>query len=943
MDAPLLQTKFFIPTLRSDPATGHRPSRIPRPRLLEQLDAGLPAKLTLISAPAGFGKTTLLSDWLASLEARDLRKETSKADPDLHNDLNRTAIQASSLKPQASKVAWLSLDEDDNDLARFLTYLIAAVQIILPRVGTQALALLQSSPLPPTHTLLTLLINDLTARSEQVILVLDDYHMIETHTIDQALTFLLEHLPPHMHLVLSSRADPNLSLARLRASGQVNELRSADLRFTQAETALFLEQMTGLRLSAAEVTALDQRIEGWIAGLHLAALSLYQRGEVAASQFIEAFSGSHRYIMDYLVDEVLQQQPVEVQTFLLYTSILDRLCGPLCAALVCGGAAPDSGRGWAAPPVAPDAATAQARLAYLEQANLFITPLDDQRHWYRYHALFADLLRHRLDQLYPDLVATLHLRASHWYEQVGLTDPALHHALAAQAFGRAAALLEQVAPTMMQHSELARLLTWIDMLPEDALQARPLLALYYVQALFFRGQLKQAVTLLEAIEALLEADTAKRTPLVLAHTAGIRAYLARLVGEFVATIALSRQALAQLPEQDALLRANVIYNLAIAHYLQGEFESASQLLTENITSGQTAQRAATTLSAMYLKAQLLRAQGALQQALQLCQEGLELVARHGWHHFPAAGFLDVTFGDLLRERNELSTAAEYLERGIQRGQEGGHPYILISGNVWLAWLRQTQGDMVGSQEAIRAALQVDQQYEVSRFWPLPPAACYQARLWIAQGNLAAAGRWAQERGLKEADTPILYLYEVDHLVCARLLIAQGQLEAAESLLWRLHHAATAAERYGSLIEILILQAITFAALQRHQAALAALDQALGLAEAEGFVRVFLDEGAPVVDLLRRAVAQDRHARYALHVLKAVGETAAVSQPLLEPLSERELEVLRRVAAGYSNQEIAQDLVVALSTVKKHISNMYGKLEADSRTQAVARARDLGLL
>jgi len=677
--------------------------------------------------------------------------------------------------------------------------------------------------------------------------------------------------------------------------------------------------------------------------LQMAALSLRQRGPAAVAQFIEAFRGSHRYIMDYLMDEVLQQQSAEVQTFLLYTSILERLCAPLCEALLRVSEAAGSGRDLAAPAAARDAATAQARLAYLEQANLFITPLDDQRHWYRYHALFAELLRHRLNQTYPERVGALHLSASHWYEQAGLTEPALHHALAAQAFGRAATLLEQVAPAMIEHGEFARLLTCLEALPEDAVQARPLLALYYVQALFFSGQMKQAVALLEAVEALLEADTAKRTPVVLGHIASIRAYLARLAGDFVATIALSRQALAQLPEQDALPRANVTYNLAIAHYLQGEFEPASQLLTENITTGRTAQRTATTLTAMYLKAQLLRAQGALQQALQLCQEGLELVARRGWHHFPAAGFLDVTFGDLLRERNELSTASEYLERGIQLGQTGGHPYILISGNVWLAWLRQTQGDVTGSQEAIRAALQIDQQYEVSRFWPLPPAACYQARLWIAQGNLAAAGRWAQESGLNEADTPILYLYEVDHLVLARVLIAQGKLEAAETLLLRLHHAAAAAERHGSLIEILILQALTLAALHRAQAALAALDQALALAEAEGFVRLFLDEGAPVVELLRRAVAQDRHARYALHLLKAVGETAAAPQPLLEPLSERELEVLRRVAAGYSNQEIAQDLVVALSTVKKHISNMYGKLEADSRTQAVARARELGLL
>jgi LuxR family maltose regulon positive regulatory protein len=791
------------------------------------------------------------------------------------------------------------------------------------------LALLQSSPLPPSHTLLTLLINDLTAISERFILVLDDYHSIENEAIDQALDFFLDHLPPLMHLVLTSRVDPNLSLARLRASGQLNELRSADLRFTPAETARFLEQMTDLSLTAAEVAALDRRTEGWIAGLQMAALSLQQREAAAVSEFIEEFSGSHHYIMDYLVDEVLQQQPAEVQTFLLYTSILDRLCGPLCDTVL--GVRNQEFR------------DSQSLLEYLEHANLFITPLDDQRQWYRYHPLFAGLLRHRLQQAYPDRVAPLHLSASHWYEQAGLTGPAVRHALAAQAFGRAARLVERVAPAMIERSELPRLLTWLGALPEDEVQARPLLALHYGWVLFLSGQNKQAAARLEAVEAMLEADEAKQTPEVQAHIAAIRAYLARLAGDFAAAIALSRQALTHLPEQDSLLRAMVTFNLAIAHYFQGEFEPAYQLLTGIIASGQTAQRVSSTLSAIYLEAQLLRARGALRQALQLCQEGLELVARRGWQHFPAVGFVYVAFGDLLRERNELSTAAEYLEKGIELGQAGGHPRILIIGHVWLAWLRQTQGDVSGSQEAIQAALQIDQQYEGSRFWPLPQAACYQARLWIAQGDLAAANLWAQASGLNPADSPITYHYEVEYLTLARLLIAEGSLEAAEALLFRLHQGAAAAGRSGSLIEILILQAITFAAQDRGEEALSALEQALRLAEAEGFVRIFLDEGAPMAELLRQAVAQDLHTSYALGLLEALGEAVTAPQPLIEPLSERELEVLRRVAAGYSNQEIAQELVIAVSTVKKHINNIYGKLEVGSRTQAVARARELGLL
>jgi LuxR family maltose regulon positive regulatory protein len=631
---------------------------------------------------------------------------------------------------------------------------------------------------------------------------------------------------------------------------------------------------------------------------------------------------------------VLQGQPAEVQTFLLYTSILDRLCGPLCEAILAGSEAP--------PPAAPGASRAQALLAYLEHANLFIHPLDDQRDWYRYHPLFADLLRQRLNQTYPDQASALHLSASQWYEQAGLTGPAVRHALAAQAFGRAAMLVERVAPAMIQRSELARLLTWLNTLPDDEVQARPRLALHYAWDLFLSGQIEQAATRLEGIEAMLEADEAKQTPEVLGHTAAMRAYLAREAGDFAATIALSRQALAYLPEQDALLRAMVTLNLAVAHYLQGQFEPAYQLLTEIIATGHTAQRIAPTLSAIYLKAQLLRARGAVGQALQLCQEGLELVARRGWQDFPAVGFVYVAFGDLLRERNELSTAAEYLEKGIELGQAGGHHHILTIGRVWLAWLRHTQGDVSGSQEAIRAALQFVQYDRGGRFWPLPPAAC-QARLWIAQGDLAATSRWAQARGLNPADSPITYHCEVEYLTLARLLIAQGNLEAAKTLLLRLHQAAASAERNGSLIEILILQAITFAAQDRGEEALSALEQALDLAEPEGFVRIFLDEGAPMAELLRQAVAQDLHAPYALHLLGALGEAPAIPQPLIEPLSERELEVLRRVVAGYSNQEIAQDLVVAVSTVKRHISNIYGKLEVGSRTQAIAKARELGLV
>lgn len=908
MDEPLLQTKLYIPIIRSDPTTKLETRLIARPRLFQQLEEGLVGKLTLISAPAGFGKTTLVSSWLEYAEL---------------------------------PAAWLSLDEDDNDFARFLTYFIAALKTIRPEAGTGVLSMLHSSPLPHSRTLLTLLINDLMTISEKLILVLDDYHVIQTETIDQALAFFIDHMPPQLHLVISSRVEPNLPLAKLRAKRQLNELRNTDLSFTREETIRFLEQVANLSLNIEEVAALDRQIEGWIAGLQMAALSLRQREASAVKQFIKDFTGSHRYIMDYLVDEVLQHQPIEVQAFLLYTSILEQFCAPLCEAILRESETMSSNRDFTPLPVPLDIRRVQELLLYLEHANLFIIPLDDQRYWYRYHHLFAELLRHRLSQTYPEQVNTLHLRASQWYEQAGMTGSALRHALTAKAFDRAAMLVQQAAPAMLQRVELARLLSWLEALPEEEVQARPLLAMYYAWSLFLSGQIQQAAARLEGVEAKLSRDEAKRTPEVKAQIAAMRAYLTRETGDFAATITLSREALTSLPKEDTLLRAMVTLNLAVAHYFQGEFEPASQLLTENIVTGKTTQRASITLYSIFLRAQILRAQGKLQQALQLCQEGLEMVDDYSWQNFPAAGILYVILGDLLRERNEFSQAAENLKKGIELGQEGGIPNILITGHVWLSWLRRTQGDMIGSQESIRTALQLIQRDLVSRFWPLAPAACYQARLWIAQGSLAIANRWAQESGLNQVES-FSYLYEVDLLTLARLRIAQGNLADAESLLLRLQEAA-AAGRNGSLIEILILQAMTFKAQKRGEEALSRLAQALELAEPEGFVRIFLDEGPPMVELIRRAVAQQIHTSYALHLLNALGETVTASQPLIEPLSERELDILRRVAAGYSNKEIAQELVVAVSTVKKHISNIYAKLEVVNRIQAVARARELGLL
>ncbi|MCK6629718.1 MAG: hypothetical protein L6R45_31650 [Anaerolineae bacterium] len=529
MSGPLLTTKLYIPRQRATQRL------VARPHLVARLNKALDDRLTLISAPAGFGKTTLLSEWIS------------------HSH---------------HCVAWVSLDAGDNDSIRFWTYGIAALQMLQPDLGQSALTLLQAPQSPALELILTNLLNDITTFPDNFTLVLDDYHVIENPSLHNNLTYLLDHLPPNMHLILTSRADPPLSLARLRARRQLTEIRAADLRFTPEEAAAFLNEVMDLNLSAENIAALEKRTEGWIAGLQLAALSTQGREDV--SSFIRAFSGSHRHVLSYLVEEVLNQCPAGILDFLLQTSILDRLSAPLCNAV--------TGR-----------SDSHQMLEKIEAANLFLIPLDDVGQWYRYHHLFAEVLQSRLQQTQPDLRPALHHRASEWHEQSGYLAEAIHHALAAQAFDRVATLVEQIAPAMIQHSEFARLLIWLQTLPEEEVQARPLLTLYHVWVLYISGQINQAAARLEAVEAMLETDEAKRTPEVQGLIAAVQARLLRDAGDLVAVIALSRQALAHLPEQDTLLGARIILNLAIAHYLQGELGPASQLLTETITTGHTAQ------------------------------------------------------------------------------------------------------------------------------------------------------------------------------------------------------------------------------------------------------------------------------------------------------------------------------------------------------------------
>lgn len=916
----LLTTKLYAPRLRA--------SRVWRPRLVARLSQGLDQrKLTLISAPTGFGKTTLLSEWLFQKDEGEGMKE----------------IHPSSFIPHPFKVAWLSLDKDDNDLVRFLIYLVAALETVHPALGETILAIRQAAQPFPLEAVLTTLLNELAALSEACVLVLDDYHLIETETIHTALTFLLDHLPPQLHLIILSRTTPPWPLGHVRARGHLLELHAADLRFTSAEAAEFLNQVMGLHLSKTEIETLEKRTEGWIAGLQLAALSMQGRDAQDIPGFLASFSGSHPYILDYLAEEVLQRQPEPIQTFLLQTSILDRLCGPLCDTILSRGAEEQGGRGelTPAPPLPCSPAAAQDILEYLEQSNLFIVPLDDERRWYRYHHLFAELLRNFLQKkIGTPGVAGLHRRAADWFEQQGLVAEAMSHALAAGDAERAARLVEQNARTLLSRSEMTTLLSWLDALPAELVRSQPQLFLFQAWALTLTGQL-------DAVEAYLQEG--ERQP---GEVAAIRASVAYLRRDMPQAIALFQQALDTLPEENSFLRGAVALSLGIAYSWMGQVTQAGQALSQASAISQASSNWHVALTALWNLAQLQIEQGRLRQAAELCCQALELAQQSQQDNQslpPAAGGACVSLGALLYEQNDLEGAATHLEAGIKLGEQGADLAILALGYLGQARLRRARADLKGALELANQAEQLARRYN-SPYWAAQ-AAAYQARLWLAAGQLERMEQWAQEYHLS-AHNEVSYLYEVEYLTLARLLVAQSKWTEAAALLERLRQAASTSERLGRVLEVLVLEALAYQAQSETTQALACLEQALTLAEPEGYMRLFLDEGQPMITLLTAATGwlPAPHQAYVDSLLAAnrrkqenLHPSSFIPQPLIEPLSERELEILRLIAAGLSNGEIAEKLVVTVGTVKWHLNNIYGKLDARSRTQAVARAREVGVL
>jgi LuxR family transcriptional regulator, maltose regulon positive regulatory protein len=836
--APLLTTKLTIPQTR--------PVLVPRPRLTDRLHAGLQGPLTLVAAPAGYGKTTLLGAWRAT--------------------------PAGSAVP----LAWVSLDAGDNDPVRFWSYVLTALDRIQPGLGAPALALLQSPQPPPIEAVLATLLNALSAVRVDTILALDDYHVIEAHEVHQGVGFLLAHLPAQLHLLLATRADPPLPLAQLRARGAVSEVRSADLRFTPEETAAFLREVMGLQLTAEDVSALEDRTEGWIAGVQLAALSLRGRSPDGVAPFIAAFAGSNRYVVDYLADEVLLQQPEHIQTFLLETAILDRLCASLCAAVT----GRDGGAGNAAAPSA-----SQALLAHLDRANLFLIALDDERQWYRYHPLFAEVLRQRLRQTQPDRLPDLHRRAGTWFEQQGLVAEAVQHALAAEDWERAARLIEQSGLLAVVRGQVHTVLGWLNRLPEALVRTRPLLCIVHAVALMYSNQLEAAEARVQDAERCVQADTpADQTRVIRGQAAVTRASIARFSGDLAPCVTRAQQALDLLPQTD-ILHPIAMVNASHAYLVSGDVTRDSERrAAEVIAPLRASGNLFTLLRSITNLARLQTLQGRLRQAAATYAEALQVPpGPEGLRALVGGPAYYCGLGDLLREWNDFDGAQRHLQKGLElvTGALIVDAETVALGYVALARLQQARGEHL---EALATLQEVAQIAARRRFAGhlVARGAAVQAQVWLAQGNLHAAARWAEARGLSAGDD-LDFPREAEYLTLARVRIAQARsgwtrmgrpLHDALHLLDRLLQAAEAGARMASVIEILILRALALQAQGNLAGAEAALERALALAEPEGYVRIFADEGAPMVELLRRAQARGSTPAYVARLLAACSSQVA---------------------------------------------------------------------
>lgn len=891
----LLATKLFRPAPRQD--------LVHRQRLTGRLAAELAAPLTVVVAPAGWGKTTLLVDWLAA--------------PGEH----------------VPSVAWVTLDEGDNDLVRFLRYLISGVQTIYPDLGQSALSRLQSAQPPAPEAILTPLLNDFAALSEDVAIVLDDYHTIETLAIHRALAFLLEHLPPKLHLVIATRVDPPLPLARLRARGRLTELRAADLAFTTPEAIAFLNDAMGLQLSPHDASALGARTEGWIAGLHLAALTLRDRDEQYRHDFISALSGTHRYILDYLAGEVFDHQPADVQRFLLHTAILGGLNGALCDAVL-GESAGDASM-----------VDGQTMLERLDDANLFVVRLDDTRTWYRYHHLFAGFLQERLRRERPDLIPELHRRAARWLEESGRLAYAAEHALSAEDFDEAARLVEQVIGTMIwQRGEVMTLRRWIRRLPRTATRKRSRLSLDLAWTLLWSAQIDAIEPRLQDAEQALD-DTSDVKALH-GEISAIRAELARQRGDINTAIAMARRALDNLPRDARLVRAVTSGLLGQAHLVSGDAAAAGLAFAEAAALGQPPHTLSLALIAQgrLLQAQML--QGRLDLAATTYHQTLASAETHDMADTPAVGVAQVYMAEILREWNDLPAARDLVRTGIARCREWpGLAEMALDGYITLARVLQPQGDTDGAFAALDAAEALGRDAHVSQY--AERIALGRVRLWLSTGDEDALRRWSRPRqNAWQADEKPGYVGLRERIMLARLHLVHGRPHDALAVLEGLAAIAEAGQLVGCLIEILVLRALSLKGQGQTAQAMIALTHALSLAEPQGCVRLFVDEGGRMVELLRQARARGVALAYISALLAACDAegTAVTDDPgLVEPLSARELELLHLLASGLSTADMAEQLFITTGTARNHLKNIFGKLGVHSRVQAIERARALNLL
>jgi LuxR family maltose regulon positive regulatory protein len=882
MQIPILTTKLNTPPLR--------PNRVTRNRLMARLNQGLLSgsrflrKLSFVSAPAGYGKTTLVIEWLDQLSLVDSDLALEKA------------------------VAYLSLEESDNDPARFLSYLIAAIDRVQSGFGDATSALMQSPQLPPWEIILTTLLNEMAAIPTPFLLVLDDYHTIQTPDIHQQIAFLLEHQPNRMHLVLVTREDPLLPLSRLRAGGQMLEIRQDELRFTPQECAEFLKDVMGIPLSEMEIAALERRTEGWIAGLQLAAFSMQGHDDLAG--FVKAFTGSTRFILDYLVEEVYKRQSGRIQDFLLKTSILERLSGPLCDAVVEG-------------------TNSQEILENLEQANLFIIPLDQSRTWYRYHRLFAELLYHRLRGAKTITDTVLHERASRWFEANNFIAEAIGHTITAGNWERSGSLVSQINSEMLKRGEIATLIRWFDKFPQDVLLGNPKLCFEYCWTLLLTGQYEKAAPLLDHIEQI-----AVDIPVFLGEVMAAQAYLARGLGDHARMVEKSQRALALLPKISVISRGLVAINLGLAYWHMGQMEAAEDALAEALEAGEASDNHYAVLTALIFQGRVFAVRGQLRKAAEFFQNAIDRGGR-----IPINALAHMDLGTLHYEWNNLGKGAQHLTAAIELSQRGKNDEFTVSCWMMLARLCLAQGNIKGAVEELSKAQQRVQAGDI----PIGTAsrvAVMQVLVSLAQGDLETA----LDNG--EPLNPGLdshSFYRFLGVTKARLLIAQNDLENARLYLEQLQDAATKGGwRYG-LIAVRVWQTLAAA---DPDAAINYLAGALQMAKPGGYIQTFVEGGPGLVPHLQEAARRGLEPEYIGRILAALGVTGtrtANQGHLVEPLSPRELEVLHLVTAGLSNRQIAEQLVISTGTAKTHVHNICGKLGARNRTEATARASELGLV